>query len=193
MDPAVINAMAKWPNVPACHGWLALDARGRWRLGIENSEIVRHAGLAAFLSRNYLVNDAGEWYCQNGPQRVFVRLETTPYVLHLDAAGHFNTHTGRRIDQPSAARVDAAGRLYIVSELGVSAVDDRDLGRLFDGLVDAAGHAASDTQIEALLQSAATDLRLGIGALRLPVSSTRAENLASEFGFQRIPLPAVNN
>ncbi|WP_416346426.1 DUF2946 family protein, partial [Escherichia coli] len=23
--------MAKWPNVPNCFGWLALDRRGQWR------------------------------------------------------------------------------------------------------------------------------------------------------------------
>ena len=25
MDELVIAALKKWPNVPACHGWLALD------------------------------------------------------------------------------------------------------------------------------------------------------------------------
>ena len=28
MDDIVKQAMAKWPNVPHCYGWLALDARG---------------------------------------------------------------------------------------------------------------------------------------------------------------------
>ena len=32
MDDIVKQAMAKWPNVPACYGWLALDARGQWWL-----------------------------------------------------------------------------------------------------------------------------------------------------------------
>lgn len=192
MDPAVINAMAKWPNVPVCHGWLTLDARGRWRLGADRSEIVRHAGLAGFLSRNYAVNDAGEWFCQNGPQRVFVTLETTPFVLHLDAAGQFNTHTGSHIKQPSAALVDVTGRLYIVSELGASAVDDRDLGRLFDGLVNDTGQPASDTQIEALLKTGTANLWLSADALRLPVRPTLAEGLESEFGFRRNPLPTAN-
>ena len=27
MDDIVRQAMAKWPNVPDCFGWLALDAR----------------------------------------------------------------------------------------------------------------------------------------------------------------------
>ena len=32
MDELVQQAMAKWPNVPHCYGWLGLDARGRWYL-----------------------------------------------------------------------------------------------------------------------------------------------------------------
>ncbi|MCD6666313.1 MAG: DUF2946 family protein, partial [Hydrogenophaga sp.] len=28
MDEIVKAAMAKWPQVPACYGWLGLDARG---------------------------------------------------------------------------------------------------------------------------------------------------------------------
>ncbi len=30
MDDIVKQAMAKWPNVPDCFGWLGLDARGDW-------------------------------------------------------------------------------------------------------------------------------------------------------------------
>ena len=30
MDEIVKAALRKWPNVPACRGWLALDARGDW-------------------------------------------------------------------------------------------------------------------------------------------------------------------
>ena len=32
MDPAVLRGMARWPDVPAVYGWLALDRRGNWRL-----------------------------------------------------------------------------------------------------------------------------------------------------------------
>ena len=32
MDDIVKQAMAKWPNVPNCYGWLGLDARGNWYL-----------------------------------------------------------------------------------------------------------------------------------------------------------------
>ena len=30
MDAIVEAALRKWPNVPACRGWLGLDARGDW-------------------------------------------------------------------------------------------------------------------------------------------------------------------
>ena len=29
MDDIVKQALAKWPNVPHCYGWLSLDARGK--------------------------------------------------------------------------------------------------------------------------------------------------------------------
>lgn len=29
MDEIVRQAMARWPNVPYCFGWLRLDARGQ--------------------------------------------------------------------------------------------------------------------------------------------------------------------
>ena len=32
MDDIVKQAIAKWPNVPHCYGWLGLDARGDWYL-----------------------------------------------------------------------------------------------------------------------------------------------------------------
>ena len=30
MDDIVKAALAKWPNVPDCYGWLGFDARGNW-------------------------------------------------------------------------------------------------------------------------------------------------------------------
>jgi hypothetical protein len=38
MDDIVKQALAKWPNVPHCYGWLALDARGNWRMRDERAQ-----------------------------------------------------------------------------------------------------------------------------------------------------------
>ena len=73
-----LSAIAKWPNVPACYDWLSLDRRGDWRL---QGERVTHHGFIALLNRQYGVDEHGCWFVQNGPQRVFVRLDYTPWVF----------------------------------------------------------------------------------------------------------------
>jgi hypothetical protein len=82
MDEAVRQALARWPDVPDCFGWLSLSRRGEWQLP---DGPIRHAGLAAFIGRNYEADADGRWYFQNGPQRVFVSLAYTPTVLRLAA------------------------------------------------------------------------------------------------------------
>ena len=44
MDDIVKQAIAKWPNVPHCYGWLALDARGNWRMRDERSQALALPG-----------------------------------------------------------------------------------------------------------------------------------------------------
>ena len=41
MDDIVAAALAKWPHVPHCRGWLALDARGDWYM---RDDRIQHAG-----------------------------------------------------------------------------------------------------------------------------------------------------
>ena len=91
MDDIVKQALAKWPNVPDCYGWLGLDARGHWYLRDDavqaagafphsKGTLLQHDKLLAFIARNYEHDDQGQWFFQNGPQRVYVELEATPWV-----------------------------------------------------------------------------------------------------------------
>ncbi len=106
MDDIVIKAMGKWPNVPACYGWLGLDARGDWYLRdltvqaqgrfpqIKGEKIV-HSKWIAFMGRNYAADANGCWFFQNGPQRVFVELEVTPWVFRFGkTVAELISHTG---------------------------------------------------------------------------------------------------
>ena len=63
MDEIVKAALKKWPNVPHCWGWLALDARGNWSMRDERVQRVGpfpqvkgsridHEGLLGFIARN---------------------------------------------------------------------------------------------------------------------------------------------
>ena len=110
MDPMVLQAMAKWPNVPHCYGWLGLDARGNWYMrddraqaagsfqsGLPHSKgsLLKHEKLIDFIQRNYASDAQGQWFFQNGPQRVYVELEATPWIWRLDvtASGAIAVHS----------------------------------------------------------------------------------------------------
>lgn len=122
MDDIVRQAMAKWPNVPNCFGWLALDRRGQWRLRNEfaqanklSGDPIRHAPLVDFIVRNYTHDDAGRWFFQNGPQRVFVELDYTPWIVRLAAdttSPAFTTTTGAAFT-PTGCFADERGNVLL--------------------------------------------------------------------------------
>jgi hypothetical protein len=132
-------------------GWLGLDARGDWYLrdavaqqqgpftsgapGAKGSRIELEK-LIDFIGRNYEVDERGCWFFQNGPQRVFVELERTPWVLRLTAdGGEFtvHTHTGRRV-QRRGAYTDEAGRVYLDTDAGLGLVHTLDMHLLAEAM-----------------------------------------------------------
>jgi hypothetical protein len=127
MDEAVARSMAKWPKVPAVYGWLALDRRGNWRI---KGERIANAALRDFISRNYAADERGRWYFQNGPQRVFVTLAYTPFVMHYEGERVFD-QCGRQVTARETY-VDDEGSVLILGERGVGLLDDRDLERYAD-------------------------------------------------------------
>lgn len=144
MDDQVRQAMARWPNVPAVHGWLRLDRRGRWMLidrGVAGfDEAVHGAGseitsppIIDFIGRNYLSDAQGRWYWQNGPQRVFVDLDLAPILLRVMGEAPTQsliTHTGYPVEHIEQVACDAEGNLWLLTEHGPGCIDDRDLGAL---------------------------------------------------------------
>jgi hypothetical protein len=149
MDEDVIKAMARWPDVPAAYGWLSLDARGRWRLHPDGDaaaggpgEAIVHPGVLAFMSRNY-AREGQDWYVQNGPQRVYVRLDAAPYLLRrADAGPGLQTHTGLAVSQVMHWWLDEEGRLYAMTDQGPGMVEDRELAALLEHLRTATGEPA---------------------------------------------------
>ena len=137
MDEAVLKAQAKWPGVPDVYEWLALDRRGRWLLRNPVSEAFEPIGNVAlrdFISRNYASDARGCWYFQNGPQRVFVRLSYTPFVVRTRNGG-FVDQCGRSFTSRTAW-LDDEGSLLLASDR-VALLDDRDLASYVDSLGDA--------------------------------------------------------
>lgn len=186
MDDTVLRAMAKWPDVPNAYGWLALDARGLWRL---KGERIGNAGLVDFIGRNYASDERGRWYFQNGPQRVFVKLELTPWIYALDDAGGLVTHTGIPATDIAEAFLDDAGHVLLRTALGIGALIDRDLPLLARCFVDERGAAPDDAALLNWLDGGGAPMGLRLGARELPVGRVDVATLATRFGFVADPRP----
>ena len=145
MDEIVARSLAKWPNVPAVYGWLELDRRGNWLI---KGERIGNAALREFIARNYAADEHGRWFFQNGPQRVYVRLAYTPFVVHYEGERLFD-HCGR--GRMSDALLTTKARCCSGASHGIGLLDDRDLDRY----ADSGGAPAEDRP------------RRGCGALRL--------------------------
>jgi hypothetical protein len=141
MDDIVKAAMAKWPNVPAVYGWLELTSRGEWRI---RGEPIDNPSIRDFIARNYAHDDQGNWFFQNGPQRVFVSLEATPLIYRLDGSGRLQAHTGAHPTDLRGAFADASGHLFLETELGPGLVDSGDSTDFAERLVDGQGHALDE-------------------------------------------------
>jgi hypothetical protein len=145
MDDIVKAALAKWPHVPACYGWLGLDARGQWWMrddrvqalgafasgapGAKGSQL-KHDKLIDFIHRNYETDargaNAGQWFFQNGPQRVYVELEATPYIWRVQNDLSVAAHTGQSA-RAQRCVLDEHGRVYLDCDLGFGLVHTQDV------------------------------------------------------------------
>lgn len=198
MDEVVRQAMAKWPNVPHCFGWLRLDARGAWRMRDERAqqlglpgERIAHPALLEFINRNYAHDDQGRWYFQNGPQRVFVDLELTPFIAHTQPTSRPDElalvlHTGESAPHWERAALDQDGRLYLSHQRRVCALDDRDMAQLLPAL-----KVAGRRDDEALMRWMQGDHRQGVtlelAGASLAIHAIDAQQVARHFGFVALP------
>ncbi len=193
MDPAVIKAMQKWPNVPNVFGWLSLDRRGNWLI---KGERIGNPAVIEFIGRNYAADERGRWYFQNGPQRVFVSLAYTPFVVRTVGGEAFRleTHTGKCLEHASGAWVDENGALIVRWAGGLGAVTDRDLGEVSLRFTDSHGRAIPEEEVARALDPESIRRRAGFwfdyGGERLPVGRIRSEQVAQKFGFYADPRPA---
>lgn len=148
MDDIVKQALAKWPNVPDCYGWLGLDARGNWfmrddqaqALGpfmsgnpLSKGSLLQHEKLIDFIQRNYEPDQQGQWFFQNGPQRVYVELAATPLIWRVKDDFSIEDQTGRpaRIQR---CLLDEQGLLYLDTDTGFGLVHSMDMNHAADAV-----------------------------------------------------------
>ena len=195
MDDIVKQAMAKWPNVPHCYGWLALDARGNWRMRDEAAQHANAPGdrlantaLVGFINRNYLHDEHGNWYFQNGPQRVYVNLEATPFIARTDPQQGLVLQTGEALSEIERVLLSDAGAVLFQSGERVAQLDDRDVAQVL-GALQLDDRDASDEAVMAWLDGAPGSLTLAWRGGRIAVERIASAGLPARFGFRQTPTP----
>ncbi len=161
MDEHVLAAMARWPDVPDVYGWLSLTRQGQWRLhpdGRGNRPLaadparyppgdpISNEQILGFMHRNYIHDEQGRWFFQNGPQRVFVRLDAAPLTLRTAGAGdalELVSHNALPVSRIASWTLDDEGRLFAATEHGPGLIDGRDLQAVMD-LLSFDGQPLSD-------------------------------------------------
>ena len=183
MDEIVKQGMAKWPNVPAVYGWLSLDRRGNWLI---KGERIANPIVADFIGRNYEHDDKGRWFFQNGPQRVYVNLEATPYIARSDPQHGFVLQTGAPLEQIEQVYWCDDGMLILRHGDIVAQVDDRDLSQVLDALhVD--GQVASNDDLLDWLELHQGSLTLLHAGKHIAVQPLRYDAVPQTFDFQPVP------
>lgn len=200
MDEEVLRSLIKWPNVPDCFGWLTLDRRGQWRMVDEFAQqnqlpdqLIQHAALNEFIARNYASDQLGRFFFQNGPQRVFITLAATPWIVRIIP----NAERAKLITQwkPSTALSDENGNIYIVGLVHQTLYQDLN-NQQFKTI---------EQSTVALLHDHDLDLFSELAQLReetcsfggswdwhgekLPLDPIHSEELSQRFGFIKQPKP----
>ena len=208
MDDQVLRSLMKWPNVPDCYGWLALDRRGQWRMRDEFAQqnhlpgqVIKHAALNECIARNYACDEFGRYFFQNGPQRVFISLDFTPWIVRI-TPGELGSNLINQCNltmEPTAALSDEKGNIYIVGN-----VDQM----IYSATTDQISQFTKiDSQTIALLHDHDLDHFSELAKLReetcsfggswvwqdkqLPLDPIHSDELAPRFNFITNPLPQI--
>ena len=157
MDAIVAAALKKWPNVPHCYGWLALDARGDWYMRDDRDPARRavpqgegqpdRAREAARVHRPQLRPTTNRRLVL--PERAAARLRRARGgALRLAAAARHrraavDRQPRRRPARFRSAQVDEHGRLFLDTDAGYGIVHTLDMEAAADAVER--GHWAPET------------------------------------------------
>jgi hypothetical protein len=90
--------------------------------------VIQHAALNEFIGRNYAHDSLGRYFFQNGPQRVFITLDATPWIARMipsEGAYRLLTQCGTEM-KPHSALSDEKGNIYITGLISQSLSDQID-------------------------------------------------------------------
>ena len=154
-------------------------------------QVITHRTLNEFISRNYACDSLGRYFFQNGPQRVFITLDATPWIARITPSENglkLLTQCNNTIEA-SGALSDENGNVYIVGKVSQPIYQQENKGSF----------AKEDCQTVALLHDHDLDHFSQLAKLyeeacsfggswewqekRLPLDPIHSEELAVRFHF----------
>ena len=188
MDDWVERAMQRWPNVPALFGWLGLDRRGRWLI---RDEIIRHPRIIQTINRNYASDAHGRWFFQNGPQRGFITLASTPMILRTGEGGTLITHTELKVERATAAFLTEEGSIILATEHGAGEIIGSELEWALQRLQRAESSVTEEALCDALALPSGerTNLSLSGSGFNVPLIRLDLAAAPAHLNFVRDPQP----
>ena len=156
-----------------------------------SGQVITHTALNEFISRNYACDSLGRYFFQNGPQRVFVTLDATPWVARItpsESGLEMLTQCKNPIEA-NGALSDEGGNIYILGKVKQLTYQENNTGQL----------STEDCQAVALLHDHDLDHFSELAKLReeacsfggswtwqgkqLPLDPIHSEELATRFKF----------
>ena len=180
--------LQKWPNVPDVFNWLSLDRRGIWR--IKGSPITNRAMVEA-INSSYFCDVDGSWFFQNGPQKVFVTLDYTPYVIFVYRSGNdpiLKTHNGIKIRNIEEIYLDSELNFLITWDGRLGIILDRDLQVLIDGM--SFSRKGKSISLEKVIEADMTGLTVNFWNHEAKVTKVSREYLLKKFNIRGDPIPS---
>jgi hypothetical protein len=189
MDDWVLRALQRWPNVPALFGWLGLDRRGRW---LVQGETISHPRIVETINRNYAADAHGRWYFQNGPQRGYIQLASTPWILFVaEDRTSLVTHTGLLVEKVTNAYLDEEGSLVLSTEHGPGELIGSDLSWALERMTSKQRPLDEEMLATALdlPTDTITDIALSVASSAIPLQRLNFADAPSTLRFERVPAP----
>jgi hypothetical protein len=157
------------------------------QLGEPGDKVIQ-AALLGFINRNYAPDEQGCWYFQNGPQRVYLNLEATPYIARTDPQQGLVLHTGAAFGPIERAFMTEHGELILQGAGTVAQLDDRDVAQLMAAF-EMDGAPVGDDALMAWLGGAPGALRPRLRGQLVEVEPIARDAVPERFCFRRLPAP----
>jgi hypothetical protein len=157
--------------------------------------VIHHITLNEFISRNYAHDSFGRFFFQNGPQRVFVTLDATPFIARIfpsEIGPQLLTQCGTEI-KPQGALSDEKGNIYITGLFQQSFSDQID-GVVFTKTESLSAALLHDHDLD--LFSEQSQVQEDACSFRgswqwkgnqLPIEPIHSSELANRFNFIKAP------